>query len=319
MEIDIVVCIDNKFVMPTGIMIHSICVNNPEVEIAFHVITNQVSDKNKKKLLDTIIPFHSKSIAFYNVDGIDFSDVPRMEDGARLSITTYYRLYLTEILPTTIQKVLYLDGDIIVRQSLKSLWDTDLTNIAIAATTDAHYHLDSYYERLGYPVDKGYFNAGVLLINLEYWREHHLLSAFKDFMKNHADRIVYHDQDVLNYVLQDSKKELPVKFNLQQGFLWRNKPYPQKYIKEIKEAINDCVILHFTGPNPWYKSCRHPYRSTFLKYKMSSAWKNEPIKEDRPLSVRMKKAIATILRKCKLIPELPPYGKGYLPGLKPLD
>ena len=102
MEIDIVVCIDDKFVMPTGIMIHSICVNNPEVEIAFHVITNQVSDKNKKKLLDTIIPFHSKSIAFYNVDGIDFSDVPRMEDGARLSITTYYILYLTEILPTTI-------------------------------------------------------------------------------------------------------------------------------------------------------------------------------------------------------------------------
>ena len=167
MKIDIVVCIDNKYVMPTGVMIHSICVNNPEEEIVFHVITNQVNDKNKKKLRDTVLLFSGKSIAFYDVDDIDFSDIPRMEDGARLSITTYYRLYLTEILPTTIKKVLYLDGDIIVRQSLRSLWDTDLTNIAIAATNDAHYHLVSYYERLGYPVNKGYFNAGVLLINLE--------------------------------------------------------------------------------------------------------------------------------------------------------
>lgn len=319
MKIDIVVCIDNKFVMPTGIMIHSICVNNPEEEIVFHVITNQVNDKNKKKLQDTVLLFNGKSIAFYDVDDIDFSDIPRMEDGARLSITTYYRLYLTEILPTTIKKVLYLDGDIIVRQSLRSLWNTDLTNIAIAATNDAHYHLVSYYERLGYPVNKGYFNAGVLLINLEYWREHHLLSEFKDFMKNHANRIVYHDQDILNYVLQDSKKELPVKYNLQQGYLWRDKQYNKKYRQEIKEAIADCVILHYTGPNPWCKSCRHPFISTFVKYKMLTLWKYEPQLEDRPLTLIIKKAIGKILRKFNLISELPPYGRGFLPSLKPID
>jgi len=305
--------------MPTGVMIYSVCVNNQDSDITFHIVTDKVSAKNKKKMEDTVSEYPGKAIVFYDAEKIDISDIPTMEKGSRLSIATYYRLFLTEILPSTIQKVIYLDGDIIIRQSLKSFWNIDLGEMAIAAAPDAHCDIVSYYERLGYPIEKGYFNAGVLLVNLDYWRKNHLLHLFKDYMKQHASQIVYHDQDVLNYVLQDSKKELHIKYNFQQGFLWRKKQYGHKFMQEIKEAISDCIILHFTGPNPWCKSCRNPYRSTFLKYKMSSAWKNEPIKEDRPLSVRTKKAIATILRKCKLIPELPPYGKGYVPGLKPLD
>lgn len=317
---DIVVCTDNNFVMPTGIMMYSVCVNNQESAITFHIVTDNVSSENKKKLAETVSAFQKKSVVFYDIEEIDTSDIPALENNARLTITTYYRLFLTEILPPSIKKVIYLDGDIIVRQSITPLWNFNFEETAIAATPESHSAEDSFYERLGYPKEKGYFNAGVLLIDLEYWRNNRLFLVFKDFMKNHADRIVNHDQDVLNYTLRDCKTELPIKYNFQAGFLWNERNYSAKYCHEVEKTINNPVILHFTGAQkPWHMSCRHPYRSTYMKYKSQTVWKDEPLQEDRPLSLRLKKAISKVLRKIHLIPELPPYGKGFLPNLKPLD
>ena len=146
------------------------------------------------------------------------------------------------------------------------------------------------------------------------------MSVFKDFMIHHADRIVYHDQDVLNYTLRDCKIELPIKYNLQSGFLWIDKNYDRKYHQEVMGTINNPAILHFTGAKkPWHQSCRHPYRSSFFKYQAQTVWKDEPLQEDRPMSLRIKKAMGKALRKLHLIPELPPYGKGFLPGLQSLD
>ena len=317
---DIVVCTDDSFVMPTGVMICSVCINNQEYEVTFHVVTDKVADDNKKKLEDIVSSFHGKNIAFYDIERVDTSDIPALDKDAYLTIATYYRLFLTEILPSNLKKIIYLDGDIIVRQSLKALWDIRMEDAAIAATPESHGALDSFYERLGYPKKMGYFNAGVLLINLEYWRNHHLMSVFKDFMIHHADRIVYHDQDVLNYTLRDCKIELPIKYNLQSGFLWIDKNYDRKYHQEVMGTINNPAILHFTGAQkPWHQSCRHPYRSSFFKYQAQTVWKDEPLQEDRPMSLRSKKAIGKALRKLHLIPELPPYGKGFLPGLQSLD
>lgn len=317
---DIVVCSDNNFVMPTGVMLCSVCVNNQESEITFHVVADQVSSENKKKLKNIISSFQGKTIVFYDAGIINTTEIPTMEDNARLTIATYYRLFLTEILPSTMRKVIYLDGDIIVRQTLKPLWDINLDNAAIAAIPDSNSALDSFYERLVYPKKKGYFNAGVLLINLEYWRNHHLLSVFKDFMVHHADQIVYHDQDVLNYILKDYKIELPITYNLQTGFLWTEKNYDAKYYQEVDKTIHNPAILHFNGAKkPWQKSCRHPYRSTFFKYQTQTVWKDEPLQEDRPMSFRIKKFLGKILRKLHIIPELPPYSKGYMPGLYPID
>lgn len=317
---DIVACTDNNYVMPTGVMMYSVCVNNQETEITFHVVTDKVHPYNLKKLKDTISQFRGKSIVFYDAEMIEMSEIPPMEANAYLTIVTYFRLFLTEILPSTVNKVIYLDDDIIVRQPLKPLWEYNLDGIAIAAVPEAHCTEDSFYERLGYPKEMGYFNAGVLLINLKYWREHRLLSIFKDFMLNNADQIVYHDQDVLNYTLRNSKKELPIKYNLQAAFLWSDKNYALKYEKEVMSAIHNPAILHYTGAKkPWCKSFRHPFCDSFYKYQSQTIWKDEPLQEDRPLKLRIIKFFSGILRKLRLIPELPPYGEGFISELKPLD
>ena len=321
---DIVACTDEGFVMPTGVMMYSVCVNNIETDIVFHVVTNGVSSEDKRKLSDTVSRFKGKSVIFYDAKRIDSSWFPPIsKDYSRMTLATYYRLFLTELLPSNLNKVLYLDGDIIVRKSLIPLWETDLENQAVAASPDDFINKKENYDRLNYPIEKGYFNAGVLLINLDYWRKNNLLGVFMDFLQKYADRIKWWDQDVLNYSLRDCKKYFPIKYNLHTVFLLSGQKYDniinQETKEEIQEAINDCVILHFTGTNPWYTTCQHPYRSTFFKYQSQTIWKDTPLIEKRPLSWRIKKRLGWVFRKLNLLPELPPYGKQFMDGLTPID
>lgn len=316
---DIVACTDNNYIMPTGVMMYSVCCNNADVDIIFHIITGGVGAEGKEKLIKNIKTFKNKSVIFYDAKELDTSSFPMMSN-CLFPISAFYRLFIAKILPIALKKVIYLDVDTIVCQSLLPLCDINLGGYPIAAAPDCNIECSDFSERLNYPKDNGYFNSGVLLINLEYWRTHNVLNDCIEYTKLHADSIIYADQDILNYVFRESKMILPIKYNLQSGFLWNERNFSAKYCQEVEQTINNPVILHFTGAHkPWHTSCRHPYLSTYMKYKSQTVWKDEPLQEDRPLPLRIKKAIGKVLRKYHLIEELPPYGKGFLPNLKPLD
>lgn len=317
---DIVACTDNHFIMPTGVMMYSVCVNNAEEPITFHIVIDEkVTNSQKEALQTTIQCFHNKAIAFYCIDGGKYVKLPARDEHPTITQATYYRLNLAEILPERIDKVLYLDGDVICRKSLVSLWNTDISQCAVAGGPDAietavekenHLHLQHW---------NGYFNAGVLLINLRWWREHNSTEAFFSFISEHGEWIKYQDQDVLNYVFNDHKILLPIKYNLVSGFLYSDVD-PGKHLKELEDAIQDPCIVHYTGGRkPWAISSRHPYNRTFLKYYSQTIWKDQPFQEDRPMKLRVIKFFSGLLRKLHLIKELPPYGRGCLPGLPLID
>ena len=112
-KIHIAVCLDNGYVMPTGVLMYSACVNNQDVDIDFHVLIDEsVDDKGQKDLNDTINKFHGKRAVFYSLKSMTTSSFPLIKE--HLTRAAYYRLFLSDILPSAIDKVLYLDGDIIV-------------------------------------------------------------------------------------------------------------------------------------------------------------------------------------------------------------
>lgn len=120
----------------------------------------------------------------------------------------------------------------------------------LAAVPNWNIESSDFSDRLNYPKDNGYFNSGVLLINLEYWRTHNVLNGFIEYMKQHADSIIYADQDILNYVFKENKMILPVKYNLQTVLIWnRTKELydAEEYKKKVQEALQDCVIVHFSA------------------------------------------------------------------------
>ncbi len=301
-KIHIAVCPDKDYIMPTGVMMYSACVNNQDVDIDFHVLIDKsVTEEGQQNLKETINMFQGKRALFYSTNSLSTIDFPLNHE--RLPRSSFYRLFLSDILPSTIEKVLYLDGDIIVRHSLLPLWNTDLVNNAVGATIDACEGDIEKYNRLRYSFEKGHFNAGVLLINLKYWRDNLVEKDFLRYLNDYPDRIICADQDVMNVVLQDKKLILPVKYNLQTAFLKKVHSWDYwKYEKEIKEAIADPTIVHFTEKGkPWIVTIHdsHPFRSTFYKYQNQTKWKNLSI-ERRSIIQIIRNYIGNILRQIKV-------------------
>ena len=194
-----------------------------------------------------------------------------------------------------------------MRHSLLPLWNTDLEGKAIAAVSDGISGLIEIYNRLKYPFDLGYFNAGVLLVNLKYWREHQVLREFESYMERHEDSIKYHDQDVLNAVLCEQKILMPIKYNLQRGFLLKNRNFDYRKVeKELTEALADPCIVHYTNSyKPWkrYIETPHPFNSTWDKYQDMTKWKGIKI-ESRTVRQRARHCAGNILRGIGLLSPL---------------
>lgn len=320
-RMDIVACADNRFVMPTGVMMQSVCVNNPEANIVFHIIVDDtVSNEDRHDLECVVSSFDGKSVMFYAANNdLLCRSFPQGYRTYYITKAAYYRLYIAEFLPKTIEKVLYLDGDVIVRHSLLPLWNLDISQYAIAGAYDGSSGLIEFYNRLKYPAHLGYINSGVLLINLKYWREHNVLKLFGEYMNEHSEYIKYHDQDVLNVVFCDKKELFPLKYNLEHYFLLGNTcDYDYwKLEAEVLDARKDPVIVHYTGPfKPWekYQRCPHPLRSSFYKYQNQTKWKGVKY-ERRPLKMRLVNFIADTLRMLKL---KSPWDYAYI-DIDPID
>ena len=298
-KMHIAICLDKDYVIPTGVLMYSACVNNQDMDIVFHILIDEsVTEKEQQDLRDIINKFEGKRVIFYPIKSMTALSFPLIKK--HLTRAAYYRLFLSDILPSTIEKVLYLDGDIIVRHSLLPLWNTDITNYAAGAVMDVCDGDIKIYNRLRYPYRKGYFNSGVLLINLRYWRDNNIVTEFTEYLNAYPERIMQEDQDVMNVVLQDKKLKLPVKYNLQTAFL-TNDPFWDywKYESEVKMGIDDPVIVHYTSKwKPWYANLPfpHPYRNTFLKYQCQTKWKNCSL-DCRSLYMKIRNYLGGVLRK----------------------
>ena len=304
----IVISTDNKYIMPTGVMMKSLSLNNEDTMICFHILVDEtVTDNDRDSLRRVLIMNENHTIRFHEIGEYVFDDFPRLgEVKDYITKATYYRLFITRILSDDIDKVLYLDGDIIVHQPLDNLWNIDITGYAIGSVTDAAEKIQDY-DRLGYAPEYGYFNAGVLLINLKYWRDQDMLSEFIDIIKHHSDRIRLHDQDVLNIVFHKNKKTLPVKYNLQDRFLYKEE-YLQvdraRYHQEIEEAISNPVIVHYTDSyKPWHKNSKNPYIFLFLNRLAMTEWADYKRKNKYTYN-RYTYMVGSLLRRLSVLPKL---------------
>ena len=290
---DILVVFDHNYVAPTGVMLKSLVVNNASQILNVHAIIDEdVSEEDKESLREIVEGSEERRITFFNYKKEEIREFPGVK-GTHFSKAAYYRLFCASLLPEGIEKILYLDSDMIVNFSLNDLWNTDISDVAIAAVVNPGSYGDS----------KSYFNSGLLLINLRYWRENHLEDKYVDFILNHSDKIKWVDQDVSNGVLTNSKKLLPLKYNVQDSFLYKKKYLTDslgEMIGELDDALLNPVVIHFCGSvKPWMIGCRNPYRSLFVKYKNLTRWKDANISNE-PFAKLFKRLIRSNI-KCLLI------------------
>ena len=294
---DIVCCLDKDYLMPLGVMIYSLCENNKNEDITFHIVHNNLTSLEENSLRKTTNKY-DKRIFFYTINYSDLSNITiGNREQQKLSISTYFRLFIGDILPKHVKKIIYLDGDIIVCDNLRELWNIDIEDKALAGVPDDNLFYGDIkltYNRLKYAPNLGYFNAGVLLINLQYWREHNVIDNFLRLIESKVI-FIHHDQDILNYTFREQKIFIPLKYNLMSGFLLepQYRKISWEYNEEIEQSAKEPVIIHYTGIKPWYKECDHPYKKEFLKYKALTEWKDTPLKKS--YKIKIKRIIKKIL------------------------
>lgn len=263
---------DNDYAQHACVVLASFCSNN-DGEHWIYVVSDYLSKSNKERFAIMSNKFHFH-ITFLIIDKNLVRDFPIGKKTANnyINIAAYYRLFVNEMLPTNISKILYLDCDTVINNNLTCLWNKkENKQNCIFAVEDSPVNIKKNCNRLQYPIEESYFNSGVFLINLQEARKYLNKIIANEYIKSH--HIIYHDQDVLNGIFHDKKTFIDVKYNLLDIYLVKNAPIPDRYKDQISDAIKNPYIVHFSGPlKPWHKECKNPYKHLYYKYLNMTPW-----------------------------------------------
>lgn len=268
---DIACAIDNEYIRFCTVFLTSLFENNRNERITVHVLYENLDECVIQKI-KTVGNKYKQIILFHKLPYGILKDF-LIDSKSHITVSTYNRFFLPRILSENIHKILYLDCDIIVRKPLSDLWNINIENVAIGCVEDIWSTSTEHYKYLQYDQSYSYFNAGVLLINLDYWRKHKIETLLLNYIKSHFGKLMFNDQDALNAILYNQKILIPFKWNMQEGFYRRIRTFKSASI-EIDNELADPAILHFTGrKKPWLFYCSHPLKQEFYKYQELTEWK----------------------------------------------
>lgn len=275
-----------------GVSIESLCENNQKVDtITIYVVENEITEKNKQRLLNITNKFGRKLI---------FIKMPTQREvypGVEINLgRTYARMALGEILPTEVDRVISLDSDTLILDSLNEMYNTEFAE---------HEYVAGVYDCVGQAIqndvlhvkkDLQYCNAGMFLIDLKKWREKLVGQKLLKSVLENADgkHIMYFlEQDLMNLVFYGHLKLLHPRYNMLTSIYFfdykevmeMKKPvwyYSEKTILEAKRvpAILHATTCFYIKKRMWVKDSDHPYYAWYLKYREKTDWKNDPQIQD---------------------------------------
>ncbi len=299
---DIVIAIDRNYIEQSIVLIYSIILSNKNSIFNFFVLTHDLSEDNK----DYIRSYFKDSYITINFISVDLKLIKsaRFSSDDYITLASYYRLLIPILLPLNLKKVLYLDCDMLIIDSLDELWKTNIDDYSTAVTTDAGSNDIRHFSRLNIPTNLDYFNAGMLLINLDYWRDNFVDRKTIDFIKDNKEACKQHDQDALNKILLGTVKYLSVRFNYLDSYLLNidDLLVRKEILNDIVTSASSVAILHFSGgEKPWHTECVHPYAKLWQKY-YKLILKHNIKKSNRYKGlIHIKKVCRKILVKLKLV------------------
>jgi lipopolysaccharide biosynthesis glycosyltransferase len=189
--------------------------------------------------------------------------------------TMWYRTFLPEVLPT-LDRVLYLDVDTVVVDSLAPLWETDLGDCYLGAVTNVWEAWNvGYPAALGLSGPEQYFNSGVLLVNLDLVRRDDCMRRAREYALAQQDGLPWGDQDALNVVMGARRLPLHPRWNCMNSVL--TFPVSEKVFGSdaVEEARRRPGIRHFEGPalnKPWHLLFEHEGREDYLRHRRGTPW-----------------------------------------------
>src|SRR4051812_18120600 len=211
--IHLLLAADAKYGAYAGITVASVLRANPRERFEVHLFSNGVRLRDVRKLAGLLRRAGSR-LAVYDITGRLESN-PHLLEQHHLNKTTYARLFIDELLPRSVDRILYLDCDVVCTGEIAPLWRLASEVPVIGGVPDRLG--DAYKARLGLPAPAAYVNAGVLLIDVAAWRERDLGREILDWIAANPDKLTLVDQDAINFCLSGEITPLPDCWNLQIG------------------------------------------------------------------------------------------------------
>ncbi len=291
---------DDRYAMPLAVTLVS-AVQNLKAghELHVYVVDGGIREENKERLLSTLSQ-HPISLNWIDPSSIDLSD---LKISHHISHTAYLRLLADRWLPKEIDKVIYLDSDLLVLNSLTELWEQPLGDAYCMAVPDiacpfldaarnrssaarslpylASWNPVPNYLALGLKGSDHYFNSGVMILNLAQWRKQNLGERLLQVLRENEKHVWCWDQYALNAVCAGHWIPLPMRWNV-GGHVYE---YPSSDRAPVSpadflEMQENPAIIHFTTEfKPWDSFCTHPLKARFFDWLDRtewSGWRPEP-------------------------------------------
>ena len=211
-NISIVLSTDNNYAPYAAATIASIC-DNTKSFCKIYILDGGISEVNKNRISELKTYFDNLSVSFIIIDTERYFKNFQVKI-KHITISTYYRFLIGDLFPD-IDKILYLDADIIANKDVKQLYDIDLQEYIIGAVKDRGNteYINKLKENVNINYSHNYFNAGVLLIDLKKWREKFVTKKLFEIEKEYRGNLLCNDQDVLNKYFENNYLVLETKYN----------------------------------------------------------------------------------------------------------
>jgi lipopolysaccharide biosynthesis glycosyltransferase len=280
--IPIITSSNDRYFPFIGTMITSLLENSSKdynYDIIIMSQTSQLSESNISRLKDMMKAYPHAKVRFYNISSFLSSITlytPRL-----FQPETYYRLFIP-IIFSHYDKVIYLDGDIIVNSDISEIFEVHIDNYLLGAVQDSIaagamlsplFNLKNYFEntlKLQNPYN--YFQAGVMLMNLKEFRIQKLGPQMIEYASNHECMLV--DQDVLNLYCQGQVQFLDASWNVDCNKIGPEvaKCAPLHIYNDFLSARKNPKLFHYAGDNKPWNCLDLDFSHYFWKYARLTPW-----------------------------------------------
>jgi lipopolysaccharide biosynthesis glycosyltransferase len=260
-----------SYVAHSAAMIQSVLAQHREHHVRIHYLHGPEVRERHRRRLAGMVEAAGAEIAFHDIPDRRVAGLPTRGFTRK---ATWYRVFLPEVCPD-VDRVLYLDSDLLVVDSVTPLWELDMSASYVAAVNNV---IEERYEH--HPPTLGldprrYFNAGVLVMNLDAMRRDDRGAALVDYGVRNAERLMWRDQDALNAVLGERRIELHPRWNCMNIFFWHPRSEEVFAPELLEEARLDPAIRHFEGPDvnkPWHINYTGSYRRDYFEHRRVTPW-----------------------------------------------
>lgn len=267
MKKNILVNINKGYIVHFLTMLNSLATNNPQSEFDVYVLHSDLQEEDKQNIL-TKVKVNINLIYIY-MDNSLFKGAPKVE---RYPYEIYYRIFAPIMLPESVERILYLDSDLIVHKNIDELYNMNFEGNLFIACTQIRGFMQ-WFNRVRMGVNKKHFymNTGVMVMNIKELKNEIKPEEIFNFIKKNGWRMYLYDQDVLFKFFGDRIKLIdPKLYNLSDRYITFYNMRRPKHKIDADWVANNNVIVHYLGRNkPWKDKYKGILAKYYFEYKVN--------------------------------------------------